>query len=688
MFIKYLKNLNIFFILLTLSLTISPGSCFAVSEKNIYPKLANYFLKWDIADHEVPELAKWDLLILDMEVQVNSKENLKKIRNLNPDIIILAYITSQETDANIYNSQWNYNATLRKKLLNNISDSWWLKNKDGHRTTFWEGTYMLNLSDGSGVNNRGQKWNEYLPEFVSREIISTGLWDGIFYDNIWGDVAWVRGDFDINNDGKADSVSFVNNSWSEGVKKMLRKTRELIGPNYLILGNGRVHMDYQNLLNGVMFEGFPAEWESNGNWAGILNTYSKISDNNLNPNITVINSYDSNRQNYQRVRFGLASTMMESHGYFSFDFDVSSHSQVWWYDEYSVNLGRAQSSSYNILNRENSSTYSNGLWRRDFENGSVIINSSNREQIYTFRNEEFEKINGTQDRSVNNGTIINFIRLKANDAIILLKRISSMATIKNNSFNNGDFIRVFNNQGQQSRAGFFAYIDGYPADSQILISDIDGDGQEETLVNSRGIISIYKNNQKIREFKPYDGKFIGEISFAVADLDGDGTKEIITGAGQGGGPHVRVFNKDGKPLTGGFFAYDKGFRGGVRIAVMDLDGDGTQEIITAAGIGGGPHIRVFDKDGKPLIGGFFAYEQGFRGGVSIAVGDTNGNGQKEIISVPGPNRDPEVKIFDKDGKLVKSFLAYDRDFRSGLRVMSDDLDNDGKFEILVGAVSF
>jgi hypothetical protein len=686
--IKYLKKLNIFFILLVFGLIISSRPCFAVTEKNVYPKVANYFLKWDIADYEVAELAKWDLLILDMEVQVNSRRNLEKIRILNPDIVILAYITSQEADADIYNNQWSYNATLRKKLKDNIVDSWWLKNKDGHRTTFWEGTYLLNLSDGSGTNSRGQKWNDYLPEFVNREIISTGLWDGIFYDNIWGDIAWVRGDFDINNDGKADTINYVNNAWSEGVKKMLRKTRELIGPNYLILGNGRVHMDYQPLLNGVMFEGFPAEWESNGDWSGILNTYSRVDDDNLDPNISVINSYDSSRQNYQRMRFGLASTMMESHGYFSFDFDVTSHSQVWWYDEYDVNLGRAQSSAYNMLNRENSNVYSNGLWRRDFENGSVIINSSDREQVYTFRNEEFEKINGTQDRSVNNGTVINYVKLKANDAIVLLKRISSMATIKNNSFNNGDFVRVFNEQGQQSRTGFFAYMDGYPSDSQILVCDIDSDGVEETLVNSRGIISIYKNNQKIREFKPYDGKFAGEISFAVSDLNGDGTREIITGAGSGGGPHVRVFDINGRMLTGGFFAYDEGFRGGVRIAVMDLDGDGTKEIITAAGTGGGPHIRVFNKDGKPLIGGFFAYEQSFRGGVSIAVGDIDGDGQKEIISAPGPNRDPEVNVFDKDGKLVKSFLAYNRDFRSGLRAMSDDLDGDGKFEILIGAVSF
>ncbi|PKM91329.1 hypothetical protein CVU82_01890 [Candidatus Falkowbacteria bacterium HGW-Falkowbacteria-1] len=684
---KYLKKINIFFVLLGFLIIFQTRPCFAIYEKSDYPKVANYFLKWTIADYEVTELAKWDLLILDMEVQVNSRQNLKKIRELNPNIIILAYITSQEANANIYSDQWSYNATLRKKLVDSIVDGWWLKNKDGNRTTFWEGTYLLNMSDSAKTNNNGQRWNDFLPEFVNKEIISTGLWDGVFYDNIWGDVAWVRGDFDINNDGQADSIKNVNDGWSNGVKKMLKKTRDLIGDKYLILGNGKVFLDYQSLLNGVMFEGFPASWESNGNWSGILSTYSKIDNDNNSPKITIVNSYDGSRQNYQKMRFGLATTMLENHGYFSFDFDVSSHNQIWWYDEYDVSLGKARSAAYNLLDRT-ITDYKNSLWRRDFENGVVMVNSSDKEQLYVFKGEEFEKINGTQDRSVNNGSIINFIKLKANDAIMLLKRASSVATIKNNSFNNGDFIRVFNKQGQQSRSGFFAYMDAFSPSSQILISDIDNDKQDETLVNSNGLITIYKNNQKIREFKPYDGKFKGEISFAVADLDGDGVKEIITGAGQGGGPHVRVFNKDGKPLIGGFFAYDKDFRGGVRVAVMDLDGDGTQEIITAAGIGGGPHIRVFNKDGKSITAGFFAYEQTFRGGVSIAVGDIDGDGKKEIISVPGPGRDPEVKIFDKDGKNIQSFLAYEKDFTAGLRIMVDDIDANGTDEILVGAISF
>ncbi len=682
---KKLIKTSLLIIFLSVFLISSRSS--ALNTKNEYPKVANYFLKWTIEDYEVAELAKWDLLVLDMEVQENSRENLKKIRQLNPNVIILAYITSQEANADIYNSEWSANATLRKRLLNNISDGWWLKNDASSRISFWPGTFMLNLSDGAKANSQGKRWNDYLPEFVKNEIISTGLWDGVMYDNIWGDIMWVNGKISIDNSGQVRSINETNTAWANGTKKMLQKTRQLLGNNYLILGNGKVYSGYQDVLNGVLFESFPADWESNGEWGGILSTYSNIQKSNQNPQVTIVNSYDSNRNNYQKVRFGLGSTMLGNSGYFSFDFGSSDHSQTWWYDEYDVSLGKAKSAPYNLLDKT-SSNYKKGLWRRDFEKGIVLVNSTDKEQTYIFKNEEFEKINGSQDRSVNNGSVINFIKIKANDGVILFKKDSIVSTIKNNSFNNGDFVRVFDQEGRQSRSGFFAYLDAYPANSQILISDIDDDGQDETLVNSKGIISIYKNGAKIKEFKPYDGLFKGEISFAVADLNGDNTKEIITGAGQGGGPHVRIFSKDGKLLNGGFFAYDQKFRGGVRVAVMDLDGDGHKEIVTAAGLGGGPHIRVFTKEGKSLTGGFFAYDKNFKGGVSITTGDINGDGEKEIITAPGKGSKPEIKIFTKDGKFLKSFLAYESSFTSGVRVMSDDLDTNNIYEILTGSISF
>jgi hypothetical protein len=96
---------------------------------------------------------------------------------------------------------------------------------------------------------------------------------------------------------------------------------------------------------------------------------------------------------------------------------------------------------------------------------------------------------------------------------------------------------------------------------------------------------------------------------------------LITGAGPGGGPHVRVFDvSTGLPVRD-FFAYDPAFTGGVRVALGDVNGDGIPDLVTGAGPGGGPHVRVFDGATGAVIQEFFAYAPGFTGGVFVDARD-------------------------------------------------------------------
>src|SRR5680860_684522 len=105
---------------LFLILILLPLNLQAASLKSVYPRLANYYLKWELSDDEARQLAKWDLLVLDMEVQENSPEALALIKKLNPQVIILAYVTSQEIIDGIENSAGGTNAYLRSELSQNI----------------------------------------------------------------------------------------------------------------------------------------------------------------------------------------------------------------------------------------------------------------------------------------------------------------------------------------------------------------------------------------------------------------------------------------------------------------------------------------------------------------------------------------------------------------------------------------
>jgi len=155
------------------------------------------------------------------------------------------------------------------------------------------------------------------------------------------------------------------------------------------------------------------------------------------------------------------------------------------------------------------------------------------------------------------------------------------------------------------------------------------------------------------------------------DFNGDGKADIVTAAGPGGGPQVRVLSgANGQELLS-FFAYAPTFTGGVRVAVCDLNGDGVPDIVTAPGPGGGPHIRAFNgATGAQLpgaIGSFFAYDPGFTGGVFVGCDDVNGDGVPDVIT--GAGGDPHVRAFSGvNGAQLIGFFSFGPTFLGGVAV--------------------
>jgi len=129
------------------------------------------------------------------------------------------------------------------------------------------------------------------------------------------------------------------------------------------------------------------------------------------------------------------------------------------------------------------------------------------------------------------------------------------------------------------------------------------------------------------------------------------------GADSGGGPLVTITFNNTDTLGNGpqylsFFAYNTSFTGGVRVALGDVNGDGNRDIITAAGPSGSPHIKVFTIDFATLtvnpqpISQFYAFNlPTFKGGVYIAAGDTNNDGFDDIICGAGATGGPRVEVY-------------------------------------------
>ena len=180
-------------------------------------------------------------------------------------------------------------------------------------------------------------------------------------------------------------------------------------------------------------------------------------------------------------------------------------------------------------------------------------------------------------------------------------------------------------------------------------------------------------------FLAFDNFYHG-FNVEMGEINNDGVSEIVAGAGYGGGPQVRIFSQDGR-LLGQFFAYDKYFRGGVDIALGDVNADGKKEIITAAGRGGGPHILIWDDHAK-IRGNFMAHDKSFHGEISVAAGEVNDDGDDEIIVGFFENGKINIKIFKRDGSLINHFY-FDALPDSKVEVRAVDLNNDLREEIII-----
>jgi hypothetical protein len=182
-------------------------------------------------------------------------------------------------------------------------------------------------------------------------------------------------------------------------------------------------------------------------------------------------------------------------------------------------------------------------------------------------------------------------------------------------------------------------------------------------------------------FSPIED-YNGIISVSAYDLGTDGVEEFLVGSGPGLTPEVHVYNANGVHL-GSFLAYAESYKRGVNVTACDTDGDGTPEIITGTMFGGTPHVRVFDNWGNPITPGFFAYSESFLGGVNIACGDLDGDGNDEIVTSPGISGGAHVKVFTQNGDLLHERFAGSPTSSEGATVELQDVDSDGMEEIVV-----
>ena len=230
-------------------------------------------------------------------------------------------------------------------------------------------------------------------------------------------------------------------------------------------------------------------------------------------------------------------------------------------------------------------------------------------------------------------------------------------------------------------------LDHVPATSA-GVADIDDDGQLEIVVCS--FYSLYAFERDGTAMSGFPVTFADETysygSPALADLDGDGKLEILT-VTHGGYNRVHAIQYDGTELTG--WPFDLGDAWSFSSpAVGDIDGNGDLEVV--AGRAGGTiadtNLFVINHDGSNFDPFPYSMEGGAEG--NFVIVDLDGDGCQEILFTNNIQYEGNGHVFavDCDGQLLDGWPLRPAGFTYLNGVTIGDVDGDNVPEIGVMAV--
>lgn len=251
-------------------------------------------------------------------------------------------------------------------------------------------------------------------------------------------------------------------------------------------------------------------------------------------------------------------------------------------------------------------------------------------------------------------------------------------------------IKIFNSQNLSLKGDFFAYLEGFGGGVNIALGDVDGDGEIEIItvpISAGGPhLKVFDQQGNLEyQFMAFDPSFRGGVNLAVGDLDGNHKDEIIVTPRTNSQTRIKIYELEGgkEVLRSSFLAYAEKVIGGLNLAAGDIDGNGKDELVTVPLSGGGPHVRAFREAGQATTLNIMVFHPDYRGGVNLAVGDLNNDNRAEIVVAPNKDAQARIKVYETKGDMVlKDFLAYAESFQGGARVSIGDFNSDGKNDLI------
>ena len=193
----------------------------------------------------------------------------------------------------------------------------------------------------------------------------------------------------------------------------------------------------------------------------------------------------------------------------------------------------------------------------------------------------------------------------------------------------------------------FVPFPGWKGGLSAVGADLSKDGRALIAVAGDGvpIIKVFDlaQGKEIAAFTAHDPKTVsGGVRLAWGDVNGDGTPDILTVNGPSNThTRVKVFSGKDAALIANFPVIDENYKGGGFVAAADFAKNGQAHPVVGLDAGTVPLVRVFDPKGNKATE-WLAYDKGFKGGVRVAVGPRN-----HVVAAPGPVlKNSTVRIFD------------------------------------------
>jgi hypothetical protein len=344
----------------------------------------------------------------------NMQSAAAAVKAINPNIKLVPYTNIMELEAGVGSSGSAYSPVYNAASAAN----WFLRvTSPGGTVTDAGGLHQMGLNQTTFTNVwSGQNYLQWRAAWTAAHEFPSN-WDGIFLDNVFYQP---RVSADYDESGTTQSPSAAGQNWRNGYAAYVHNLRAALPAgsqvwgNTADWGNGSIS-GYDQMLNGGVMEsiiGQSYSYESQG-WAAMMKAY-RIVMNATTPNGYQIFEQDGTAGDYQGMRYGLTSCLMDN-GYYYFNVTgPGGGSVITWFDEFDTSLGQATS-------QPPTTAWQNGVYRRDFQNGIALVNPKGNGPRTVTLETSYKHISGTQAPSVNNGQTVTTVTLNDRDGVILLR---------------------------------------------------------------------------------------------------------------------------------------------------------------------------------------------------------------------------------------------------------------------------